>query len=133
VIRSLYSSARRLVEAWGNTTAASVAFATLAAAWPDDVDIVIDAGLPDALEVPRQLVEQAISEVAGIPTATSVSPASHGNIVRLPDPEIAQIIGLSAAASAGDPRPIGLLVAVDDREQAHAELAASIRELDGPY
>lgn len=180
----LYSSARRLVQAWGAITAASATFVTLAAAWPDDADIVIDAGLPDALEVPRPLVEQAIAEVAGIPTATSVSPSLHGNVVRLPDPEIAQIIGstrefapsvpelralwraetlpnepsprpllmllawfdavdderlhevmtgLSAAASAGDPRPIGLLAAVADRAQAHAELAQSIRELDGPY
>ncbi len=72
----IYSTPRRLVDAFGGgTTAASIPFATLLLAWPEETDLVIDAGHPDALEVPAQILHHVQLEAAGIPTGTALEPA----------------------------------------------------------
>lgn len=64
----VYSSPARLLEAWGaTTTAASVPGATLLAAWPAGVDLVIDAGLPTAYVVPSRLVDEIARALQGRP------------------------------------------------------------------
>lgn len=91
----VYSTARRLVQAAGEVTAASVPFATLVMAWPPDVDLVIDPGHPEALEVPLELVRATALEVAGVPTGTSLQPSPAGVDARRPDPEPVQVLGVS--------------------------------------
>lgn len=89
----LYSSARRLVDAFGaGTGAASVPFPTLLLGWPDGVDLVLDPGTPDALEVPLAVLQHVRLEIAGVPTGTSVQP-SPGDRPRLPAVELVQLIG----------------------------------------
>jgi hypothetical protein len=97
----VYSTARRLVQAAGEITAASVPFATLLMAWPEGVDLVIDPGHPEALEVPPELLRATALEVAGIPTGTSLQPSPEGADARLPDPEPVQVLGVSRELAEG--------------------------------
>lgn len=91
----VYSTARRLVQVAGEVTAASVPFATLLMAWPPGVDLVIDPGHPEALEVPLELVRATALEVAGVPTGTTLQPSPADADARRPDPEPVQVLGVS--------------------------------------
>jgi hypothetical protein len=97
----VYSTPRRLVQAAGGITAASVPFATLLMGWPEDVDLVIDPGHPEALEVPLELLRATALEVAGIPTGTALQPSPGGADARLPDPEPVQVLGVSRELAEG--------------------------------
>ena len=149
----IYSTARRLVEAFGaGVTAASIPFATLLLAWPEETDVVIDAGHRDALEVPAQILHHVQLEVAGIPTGTALEPAP-GDRTSAPGSELDQVVGSSRVVAerspevatmwravtlpAGPaPRPvIDVLVdfdAVDDKRLSDvmAEMAAAISEAE---
>jgi hypothetical protein len=59
----VYTTAERLVMAWGGITAATVPLASLLVRWPADIDLVIDAGLPEARELPVEMVDLARREV----------------------------------------------------------------------
>jgi len=94
----VYSSPAALVEAWkkqGQVTAAAVPMATLLAGWPADVDLVIDAGLPQAYQVSEQTLEIVAMDAAGVPTADALRPSPEGWDTLVPDPEPAQIIGVT--------------------------------------
>jgi hypothetical protein len=91
----VYSTPRRLVQAAGAITAASVPFATLLLAWPPGVDLVIDPGHPEALEVSLELLRATALEAAGVPTGTSLQPSPAGSDARRPDPEPVQVLGAS--------------------------------------
>jgi hypothetical protein len=91
----VFTTARRLVQAVGGITAAAVPFVTLLMAWPEDVDLVIDPGHPEALEVPLEILRAVALEAAGVPTGTSLQPSPHGADARRPDPEPVQVLGIT--------------------------------------
>jgi hypothetical protein len=90
----VYSTPRRLVEAWGSITAATVDFKDLLPAWPEGVDLVIDAGHPEAVEVRTELIRLTALEVAGIPTATSAQPSPDAEF-RVPADEPVQVLAVT--------------------------------------
>lgn len=99
----LFSTARRLVEAFGKGVGgASVPFPVLAVAWPAGVDVVLDPGHPQALEVPLDVLQHVLLEVAGVPTGTALQP-SPGDRSRIPSPELAQLMGATVEAAAALP------------------------------
>ncbi len=99
----VFSTAARLVAAFGDGTGgATLPFASLAAAWPEGVDLVLDAGSPDALEVPLPVLRHVLLEIAGVPTATALLPAP-GDRSRRPQPEPVQLLGATREAAAGLP------------------------------
>ena len=65
-----------------------------ASAWPDGVDLVLDAGLPTAYEVPEQVLGMVALDAAGVPTAAGLAP-SPGAIARVPVPEAVQVVGVT--------------------------------------
>ena len=88
-----YTTPRRLVAAWGGITAATVPFSTLILGWPSGVDLVLDAGLPEALALPAEVLRLAALEVGGLPTAAGVSFSPDGVDVRRPGQEPQQVMG----------------------------------------
>lgn len=128
----LYTSMRRLVEAWGEgITAATVPFVTLLMGWPSGVDVVLDAGHPEALEVPAELVRDAALDAAGVPTGTSLQPSPAGVDARVPDPEPVQVIGVTRELAARTPEVRALHRAeLVDREPAARPVLGVVVDLD---
>jgi hypothetical protein len=91
----VYSTAKRLVQAMGGITAATVPFAALATAWPEDVDLVIDPGHPEAYEVSVDTLRYVVLEVAGIPSAVTTALSPEDLAARRPDPERLHVLEMS--------------------------------------
>ena len=116
----IYSTPRRLVESFGGgATAASIPFATLLLAWPEETDLVIDAGHPDALEVPAQILHHVQLEAAGIPTGTALEPAP-GDHTSAPESELQQVVGTSRVVAAKSPEVAAMWRAVTLARRAGA-------------
>ncbi len=150
----VYTTRERLVQAWGkDIRGATIDFTTLLMVWPEGVDLVIDAGHPEALEVPSELVRHTALEAAGIPTGTSLQPSPAGADARVPEPEPVQILGATRVVAdrmpevralhraemvnrEPDPRPVlHVVVGLDAVDNARldgimAEFTGAVSEVD---
>jgi hypothetical protein len=95
----VFTTARRLVESAGAVTAATIPFTTLLMGWPAGVDLVLDPGHPEALEVPVELLQATALEAAGVPSGTGLQPAPAGVEARRPEPEPVQVLGVTRAVA----------------------------------
>lgn len=126
-----YTSAARLVEAWGSgTTAASTSMAGLLASWQSGVDLVLNAGLASAYVLSEGVLDAAALDAAGVPTAAATLPSPAGVDLALPDAEPIQIIGATREVANVTNEIVGLWRAMaTDREPTARPILTVVVEL----